>query len=304
MCDLRRHSPQCENAGQLTCKCSNCGGSMHGLSGHLAMTRGPQEARDQRREELGRNLVRVSRRLVLKETQANRGTMVRICAVELADGIAAGQDSNRSNHDVRLENPDGSGPDADQIEAVASILTRNLWPELRGAIDEASAESGLEPAAVRRELASHAWCDLIVGIIQVLEATNGLLGGIEKRGRDTIVHAMTDSSMQGTRTQVSEKVIELMAGMVWSALFTAVKQAVPPLNVLDNDALLRTLRILAVFICPAPQKHKEVHIHALRPLGEDVRGYLTEQTKEHLKEAFAGWGTWSTPSDVSGNGAG
>ncbi|OHV31688.1 hypothetical protein CC117_25490 [Parafrankia colletiae] len=115
---------------------------------------------------------------------------------------------------------------------------------------------------------------------------------------------MTDSSMQETRTQVNEKVIELMAGRVWSALFTAVKQAMPPLNVLDNDALLRTLRILAVFICPAPQKHKEVHIHALRPLGEDVRGYLTEQTKEHLKEAFADWGTWSTPSTVPGNGTG
>ncbi|MCK9902147.1 hypothetical protein MXD63_18965 [Frankia sp. Cpl3] len=277
---------------------------MHGLSGHLAMTRGPQEARDQLREKLVRNLVKVPRGLVLKETQANRGTMVRICAVELADGIAAGQDSDHGKHDVRLENPGVSGPDADQIEAVASLITRNLWPELRGAIDETSAESGIQPAAVRRELASHAWCDLIVGIIKLLEETNGLLGDIEKIGRDRIVHAMTDSSMQETRTQVNEKVIELMAGRVWSALFTAVKQAMPPLNVLDNDALLRTLRILAVFICPAPQKHKEVHIHALRPLGEDVRGYLTEQTKEHLKEAFADWGTWSTPSTVPGNGTG
>ncbi|OHV27951.1 hypothetical protein BBK14_18470 [Parafrankia soli] len=143
--------------------------------------------------------------------------------------------------------------------------------------------------AVRRQLADHGWCDLIVGIIQVIEAADGVVDSVQERARDIITRAVMSSSMQGHRDQVTGRIMALVVDRVWSALFEALKNAVPPLSLLTNEDLLRALRILAVFICPAPGLHSEVLTHALRPLGEDARGYLTDQTKEYLGEVFVEW---------------
>ena len=52
---------------------------------------------------------------------------------------------------------------------------------------------------------------------------------------------------------------------------------------------LRSLRILAVFICPAPEDHKEVREHALEPLRDDARAIITAQTKARLARLFDEW---------------
>lgn len=53
-----------------------------------------------------------------------------------------------------------------------------------------------------------------------------------------------------------------------------------------GDDAARTFRVLAVFMCPAPEKHAEVVEHALKPLGEDARSMLADETKQRLAELF------------------
>jgi hypothetical protein len=44
-----------------------------------------------------------------------------------------------------------------------------------------------------------------------------------------------------------------------------------------------------VFICPAPEDHKEVREHALEPLRDDARAIITAQTKARLARLFDEW---------------
>jgi hypothetical protein len=64
---------------------------------------------------------------------------------------------------------------------------------------------------------------------------------------------------------------------------------VPLLDILSNDDALRALRILAVFICPAPEQHEAVRQHALKPLRDDTTKILTDRTKARLNLLFAEW---------------
>ncbi|KPM56025.1 hypothetical protein ACG83_12690 [Frankia sp. R43] len=172
------------------------------------------------------------------------------------------------------------------MEAIANLLTRDVWPAVRDDIDEAARGSGLDPKVVRKDLANHGWCDLIVGIIRFLEAAQGVVGDIESGARGFVVRAVLQSSVQGRPRQLDERVVELLVGKVCNVFFEALKQALPPLNVLTDEDLLRALRIIAVFICPGLSTHAEVREHALAPLEKDGRGYLTEQTKESLRQVF------------------
>lgn len=279
MSESTYHNKPCENAMQAACKCGQCGGSMHGVSGCIALSRGPAEERRRRLDELDSRLDRVSGGRALKGSKKNRNAVAKICVVEISEGVAA---SSRSGGNSL----GGPGPDADQIEAVANLLTRDVWPAARDAINEASRESGLDPEAVRKSLANHGWCDLIVGIIQVVEVARGVVGIIESGARDAIVRAIMQSSMQSRYREVVERVVEVLVDKVCTVFFETLKQAASPLGILANEDLLRALRIIAVFICPGPSTHVEVRKHALAPLGEDVKGYLTGQTKEYLGQVF------------------
>jgi hypothetical protein len=67
---------------------------------------------------------------------------------------------------------------------------------------------------------------------------------------------------------------------------TAVTAKIPILAAVTSDDVLRMLRMLAIFMCPAPEAHREVRERALDPLGEDVRAVITDETKERLREVF------------------
>lgn len=238
----------------------------------MRLSRGTSRERQRRRDEIAGRLVWNPRSGTLKGTKSNRTEVARICVVDITEGLAG-----------------GSRPDIDQVEVVANLITRDIWPAARDAIDEAAKESGLDPQAVRQNLANHGWCDLIVGIIQTGEAANAVVSGLEVGARDVIVRAIMRSSMRLGRPQVVERIVKVLVDKVCSVFFAALKEAAPPLGVLTNEDLLSALRILAVFICPAPSVHVEVRRHALAPLGDDAGGYLTDKTRAHLGQVFADW---------------
>jgi hypothetical protein len=145
-------------------------------------------------------------------------------------------------------------------------------------------------AAIRRQLADHFWCDLFVGFARAVEDFQQEVQGIPDSAKELIKQSVRGSSKQSARSAVSDRIIDFAVDRAWTALRTATFGAVPLLAVLTGDELLRSLRILAVFICPAPEEHTEVRIHAVRPLAGDARQYLTEETKARLAGSFADLG--------------
>jgi len=108
--------------------------------------------------------------------------------------------------------------------------------------------------------------------------------------------AILGSSMQEERSAVTRKVVDVAVDRVWQAFKTAAFAGNPLLSILDSEEVLRSLRILAVFTCPAPENHKEVYEYALKPLGDDAMKILTEQTKKQLAKVFEKWATGSDES--------
>ncbi|WP_143250006.1 hypothetical protein [Amycolatopsis sacchari] len=172
----------------------------------------------------------------------------------------------------------------EQVEIFAEAMT-GVWEaivaELRGTVPDVR--------EVARQLAHHGWCDLFIGLVQVTVKFNTALDKIPERGKQLVKDAIRKSSMQKYRSVVTDVVIDIMVDKVWAAFKGAAVAQVPLLSLLTGDDAIRSLRILAVFSCPAPEGHDEVREHALKPLADDPRGILAAQTRELLAKLFKEW---------------
>jgi hypothetical protein len=97
------------------------------------------------------------------------------------------------------------------------------------------------------------------------------------------------SSMQKVRACVTDAVIDIVVDKVWTAFKAVMVVKVPFMSIITSDDAIPSLRVLAVFACPAPERHKEVREHALKPLGDDAQKILTDQTKARLTRLFDDW---------------
>lgn len=176
----------------------------------------------------------------------------------------------------------------DQVEIFAYELTESVW-------DDVAAELGADTEAVKevkRQLAHHGWCDLFVGLVQAIDACGELLDTtIPEWIKHQVKESILDSSMRDERPDVTSAVVDIVVDRVWSAFKAATIDNIHIISVITHEDTLRSLRILAVFICPAPEDHKEVREHALKPLGDDARAILTAQTKARLGALFDEWMT-------------
>jgi hypothetical protein len=181
---------------------------------------------------------------------------------------------------------DSTYPSAlDQVVTLAEAMTRSTWQEISAELDADL------PAAreTKRQLAHHGWCDLFVGLIQVVDASREALNRIPDGAKSVVKAAILHSSMQGMRKQVTGAVIDVVVDKVWIAFKTAISAKIPLLGIITSEDAARSLRILAVFTCPAPENHEEVRRYALKPLGEDAEEIVRDQTKERLSELFIEW---------------
>ncbi|PZS24283.1 MAG: hypothetical protein DLM61_22500 [Pseudonocardiales bacterium] len=204
----------------------------------------------------------------------------------------------RSEHSERGQ-PDDVPPypsAVEQVEIFAKAMT-GTWAEI-------AAELGDTKSArdIKRQLAHHFWCDLFIGLVQVIETCRHALDRIPESAKDLVKRAIRRSSMEAKRSHVTSVVVDAVVDRVWQAFKGAMVGHVPLLSIITREDALRSLRILAVFTCPAPEKHKEVREHALKPLGDDARGILTAQTKTRLAKLFdeqATGGDKSTSADLA-----
>ncbi|MGK3205593.1 hypothetical protein [Amycolatopsis sp. MEPSY49] len=178
-------------------------------------------------------------------------------------------------------------PVVDQVDALARAMTQEIWRDIVENIEGSPAEV----KAIRLQLADHGWCDLFIGFVMVLEKFRKVFDEIPDTAKKLIVEAVLRSSRQEKRPQLTEQVVGMIVDKAWGAFKAALIAHSPLLGALTSDELLRNLRLLAVFICPAPEKHEEVQKHAVEPLVDDVRGYVTDETKEWLRREFGQWAT-------------
>jgi hypothetical protein len=231
----------------------------------------------------------------LKETTQNQATLTDLARLEIADWLASSPDGPTHRQNARTDDQDTTSESTikaiDQVTALAEEVTKATWCEIAKQLDRTT-----EARDIKRNLANHGWCDLLVGLVRAIEACRETLDSIPEAAKKIVKHAILNSSIQGTRPHVTETVADAVVEKVWQAFKTALFVKVPLLNI-TNDETLRALRILAVFVCPAPEKHEEVRKHALVPLGDDAKGILTDQTRKRLAQLFSEWRNEDQPSD-------
>lgn len=210
---------------------------------------------------------------------------------------------DHSRSEPQSEPPEGGQPDVppsavEQVEIFAEAMTKSTWPEI---VAELGGDTK-RTRDIKRQLADHGWCDLFIGLVRVIEAYRHVLDRIPEEAKDLVKRAIRRSSMQAKRSSVTSAVVDVVVDKVWRAFKGAMFAHVPLLSIITSEDALRSLRILAVFTCPAPENHQEVREHALKPLGDDAKRILTAQTKTRLAKLFDEWATSddnSTSADLA-----
>ncbi|WP_433055038.1 hypothetical protein [Dactylosporangium sp. CS-033363] len=192
----------------------------------------------------------------LRRNQRNREIVGDLARIDISGWLSVEGRRTRLRNAIE---PSGARPTvAEQVEALAEGLAREPWARI--------SEDLPDPIAIGREFADHGWCDLLIGLVRGLELQSDV--------RDWMRHVLVDSSRAPNRPRVDEDIADVVVGHVWKALENG------PYNWLERD--LRSLRVLAVFMCPAPEAHAEVREYALRPEME----MLSDQTRERLNQVL------------------
>lgn len=178
-------------------------------------------------------------------------------------------------------------PEADQVLAFAQAITQTAWTDVTA---ELGKDAG-EVSDIKTQMANHGWCDLLVGLARVVDTYGQVVDRVPELVTRQVGNAVLNSSMRDMRAQVTSAVVDIVVERVWGAFKGATVGNVPLLSGLTGGDVVRSLRVLAVFVCPAPEEHEEVREYALKPLGDDARRILTEQMKAQLTRLFDKWMT-------------
>ncbi|MEV4693059.1 hypothetical protein AB0K27_18315 [Micromonospora echinospora] len=272
--DADRHNPRCAKAEKHRCVCSECGGSQHGVQGWLDLVNQDDAGRRGRRESLeGKLSWTPNRPRRLRMTRVNKEAATDLARVDIAEWLA----SPSPPHTGAEADEDHPSP-AEQVAALAKEMARGAWREITPELYRAAADA----QGIRRDLRHHGWCDLFIAMARVIEVTRRGFDSIPGQVKDMILR----SPLQAGRPNVTEAVVGLIVDKAWRGFQVAAFSGVPLLDLISNEEALRALRILAVFICPAPAQHPAVRQHALTPLGEDATKILTDRTRARLAELF------------------
>ncbi|MER6667095.1 hypothetical protein ABT256_21310 [Amycolatopsis japonica] len=160
---------------------------------------------------------------------------------------------------------------ADQIEAVATKISEEVVAELDRAVDAA------HRAERRKTLASsHFWCDILAGLAKTLN-------DIQKEIDDAInrIPRLVISGLS-PETAIGKATVELAVEKTWDQVkeLDFIKAAV---NTYDLSEPIRATRMLAIMICPAPERHEAVVKNCVNPL---LGGYVSNLTKQRLEAAL------------------
>ncbi|GAA3448914.1 hypothetical protein [Dactylosporangium matsuzakiense] len=241
---------------------------MHGWRAWLDLAIGPNAERTQRWNRRDRVLQRAPARHAPRRNQRNREIVGDLARIDISGWLSV---EGRHTRQANVAAPTVAQPTVtEQVEALAEGLARAPWERITAEL--------ADPVAIGREFADHGWCDLLVGLVRGAEAMGRLDNGVDK----WMQSALISSSRAQHRPKVDRAVAELVADRVWEALAAGLPGTYPWLTGRTGERELRSLRVLAVFMCPAPEAHAEVREHALGP----AIGMVTDRTRELLTQVL------------------
>ncbi|MCA2189944.1 hypothetical protein [Nonomuraea cavernae] len=135
---------------------------------------------------------------------------------------------------------------------------------------------GDDPRGARKRINDHLWCDLLVAMADAIKRF--------EKAMDRIPEYVTTIIMQSREAEDRKPFLEALVRLAVRAAWEPIKKMV---EATGAPEIQRACQILAVLICPAPEKHKAVRAGALRPLADEG---LLAISKERLAQVFpADW---------------
>ncbi|MFE2614006.1 hypothetical protein ACGF5H_19485 [Micromonospora chalcea] len=279
------HRANCANARRPGCECSGCGGSQHGWQGWTSLAADQPEKRDDRRRELKEEAEADQGSGRRGFNARNRQVYFDLARLDIADYLWTADDRTKINGRLpRDVEPSSTSSDLGRIDTVAREVMGNTWYEISAGIDSL-VRNKADATEVKRRLADHTWCSLLVALIQVLESINKAVDLLSDTAKKFITGVLSHRFDSGLPRLVTDAVIRLVVDKVWSALARLLEAHFP---LLGTDTL-RALRMLAMFACPWVEHHPEVYKHAVRPLMGDAHGIITDEIKTQVVTLFTAW---------------
>ncbi|MBO4140357.1 hypothetical protein J5U46_09405 [Micromonospora tulbaghiae] len=279
------HRANCANAQGPGCKCSGCGGSQHGWQGWTSLAADRPEKRDDRRRELKEKVEEDRRSGRQKFNAHNREIYFDLARLDITDYLWAADGRTRINGRLpRDVEPTSMSSDLGRMDTLAHQVMENPWYEISAGIDSL-VRNKADAREVKKRLADHTWCGLLVALIQLIEKINKTVELLTDTAKQFITDALSRRFDSGLPRLVTDAVIRLVVDKVWSALARLLEAHFP---LLGTDTL-RVLRMLAIFTCPSVEHHPEVYKHAVRPLMGDGHEIITDEIKTHVVTLFSAW---------------
>ncbi|MFE0529921.1 hypothetical protein ACFW0V_20235 [Micromonospora parva] len=279
------HRANCANAQRPGCTCSGCGGSQHGWQGWTTLAADRPEKRDDRRRELKEKVEGDRRSGRQKFNAHNREIYFNLARLDIADYLWAADGRTKINGRLpRDAGPTSTSSDLCRMDTLAHQVMENPWDEISAGIDSLVGNKA-DAREIKKRLADHTWCSLLVALIQLIEKINKAVDLLTDTAKQFITGALSRRFDSGLPRLVTDAVIRLIVDKVWSALARLLEAHFP---LLGTDTL-RVLRMLAIFTCPSVEHHPEVYKHAVRPLVGDANGIVTDEIKTHVVTLFSAW---------------
>ncbi|MEV4822063.1 hypothetical protein [Micromonospora sp. NPDC049274] len=284
---VNTHRANCANAKNPGCKCSGCGGSLHGWDGWATLAVARPDMRDERRRALNGDIQK-GRAGELKSNAKNRQVSLDLARLDIAEHLWATDPRPRA--EGRLERDFEVGDraalafDNGRMNILADAIMVDPWDEISHDIynlvqNEATARE------VKKGLASHGWCSLLVALIQLIERINKAIGLVTDAAKQAVKKALSNHLTSRISELVKDAVVDIVVDKVWAALMRLLEAHFP---LLGTDTV-RVLRMLAVFACPSVERHRDVYQHAVVPLMGDAKGFVSEDVKAQVVTLFTAW---------------
>ncbi|MEH0974045.1 hypothetical protein V6U77_23225 [Micromonospora sp. CPCC 205546] len=279
------HRANCANAQRPGCTCSGCGGSQHGWQGWTSLAADRPEKRDERRRELKEKVEGDRRSGRQKFNAHNREIYFDLARLDIADYLWAADGRTKINGRLpRDVEPTSMSSDLGRMDTLAHQVMENPWDEISAGIDSL-VRNKADAREVKKRLADHTWCSLLVALIQLIEKINKTVELLTDTAKQFITGALSRRFDSGPPRLVTDAIIRLVVDRVWSALARLLEAHFP---LLGTDTL-RVLRMLAIFTCPSVEHHPAVYKHAVRPLMGDAHEIITDEIKTHVVTLFSAW---------------
>jgi hypothetical protein len=277
------HRANCGNAQRPGCVCTGCGGSLHGYQGWLTLACETPGERAELRQDLQSSVTLDPRSGNPRSNAVNRLACLSLARLDIADYLWRDADGEPKLSVVTSSVSDDSNEIA-YVTVFARTLMEDTWPDISKMIDNTIGDNSTA-TAIKKRMANHMWCSLLVVLIQTIERIDKSLEVLSDKTKQLVRNTVGKHFESEFAKTVADAVVNIVVDKFWAALTQLLQTHFPILGAKS----LRALRILTVFACPAIEQHRDVYEHAVMPLQDDGHELVTEKVKTWMTVLFRAW---------------